>query len=1127
MSRLTASPFHKPSPFVFPPIQAPPSPPETHSDTIALGPQTGPPLHPFGSQDYILNEASLATGSPDTSGSRFKRGSSLPYHSSGIRDNKDRATPRSAKALVIIIPPSPLVQDYSRLGHASHIGASNRLSQGVVMPLFPTLFAQLSAIAKEFNFPSTTGLCLYFHHVEDGITITPRISDDSWQAIWAHLSDPTPSSGRRLISGKMEFDVDLRLARWYSSWASAVHRENTEPFSYHPSTAPSLAHFRADSRTTMADGRPLFEEDGNESVLKQHHSAPVSRHVPRKLSLVERFDTSAQPDLRACVLSASPQDIPSTGSHVLTTIMQEDEPKTAKQDLNNRVKSWRASALTAPSPLAASGQTSLDPSNLPNNVEIATSSTPVSEEEFRLEDFAWSATSAGPLSYGEISPVSWSRVSSVDLAHRVEGSMCSTLSYHTSNGPLSSGEISPVSWSAVASVHLADRLEGSVCSTESYRTSFGPSEYNPLSPTWYSGYPTIPTPDIARRFIESIPSTPGTATTWGAPLSYPPSPRCASPTLSVDLCGRLRLDDLEPPLPHYPRPVLEDSPLPLAEDKALAQKIIDVWSEKPWSHVWPYNQKSQATTTSRSAGWAKIEVARVLEKAGPAAQGETEEEQSDSTTMSPKARTQAQMVLDTWNDRPWSHVWPYNKSRTESATARQPALKASSTWNKVKASDVISKAVVFKPEQAYSAFGYPFLRIYEPAYPHFDLYPSLPGTIKAFHSSEDTETRPSFCTIHVPSVYPAFDLYPAVYPYNLTNIYPSVARSAELVEVQAAYPYFNIYAAVRSPYNAYLSLYLSTPRSQYPVFELYPTAALHGQKGDASPLVTEQSSQSQSVHLHVYPALNIYPTVYPFFDLYPAAAPPPSKGVSAVSVDHPLSSTACLKVAIVPAYPSFNLYPSVYPYLDIYPAPYFSSEGSRLVVESRQSTSVSKTAQHQFVPASIAHYPYFNIYPAVYPNFDLYPSKLETPVPPAPCSVPTAPDLQINRKTRSNSRLTHSELHAMVMMERISSRGSFDHADPQPRLQLRRQNSSLPTLPSSNLNDAGHSSRLDGIRRSLSLSSSNQSGDVRRPEVLKFAGTGSRRNKTIVYAHNDKHNDKQTLGLAQTRQPSVAESKGL
>ncbi|CAA7259799.1 unnamed protein product [Cyclocybe aegerita] len=1126
MSRLTASLFHKPSPFVFPPIQAPPSPPETHSDTITLGPQTGPPPHPFGSQDYIINEASLATGSPDTSGSRFKRGSSLPYHSSGVRDNKERGTPRSAKALVIIIPPSPLVQDYSRLGHASHVGASNRLSQGVVMPLFPTLFAQLSAIAKEFNFPSTTGLCLYFHHIEDGITITPRISDDSWQAIWAHLSDPTPASGRRLISGKMEFDVDLRLARWYSSWVSAIHRENTEPFTYHPSTAPSLAHFRADSRTTMADGRPLFEEDGNESVLKQYHSAPVGRHIPRKLSLVERFDTTAQPDPRASVLSASPQDIPTNGSHVLTTIMQEDEPKTAKQNLDIRVKSWRASALTAPGPLAASGQTSLDPSNIPNNVEIATSSTPVSEEEFRLEDFTWSVTSAGPLSYGEISPVSWSRTSSVDLAHRVEGSVFSTLSYHTSNGPLSSGEFSPVSWSAVASVHLADRLEGSVCSTESYRTSFGPSEYDPLSPACDNGYPAIPTPDIARRFIESIPSTPGTATTWGAPLSYPPSPRCASPTLSVDLCDRLRLDDLEPPLPHYPRPVPEDSPIPSTEDKALAQKVIDVWSEKPWSHVWPYNQKSQATTTSGAAGWAKVDVARVLEKASPAAQEESEKKQSGSTTLSPEARTKAQMVLDTWNDRPWSHVWPYNKSRTESVTARQPALKASSAWNKVKAPDVISKAVVFKCEQTYSAFGYPFLRIYEPVYPHFDLYPSLPGTVNASHGSDDTETRPSFCTVYVVSVYPTFDLYPAVYPYNLTNIYPSVARSAELVGAQAAYPYFNIYPAVRPPYNAYLSLYLSTPRSQYPVFELYPTAASLGQQGDASRLVTELSSRSQSVHLHVYPALNIYPAVYPFFDLYPDVAPLPSvciqPGVAAVSVDRPLSSTACLKVAIAPAYPSFNLYPSVYPYLDIYPGPYFSSEASRLVVESRQSTSVSKTAQHQFVFASTAQYPYFNIYPAVYPNFDLYPSKLEIPVAPAPTPAPAVPHLQINRKTKANSRLTHSELHAMVMMERISSRGSFDRADLQPRLQPRRQNSSLPTLPSSNLNDAGHSSRLDGIRRSLSLSS-NQSGDVRRPEVLKFAGTDSGRNEAIVYAHNDK----QTLGVAQTRQLSVAESKGL
>jgi len=72
------------------------------------------------------------------------------------------------------------------------------------------MIAQLAAIAREFNFPSTSGLCLYLRHVEDGLTLKPRISDDSWPSIWSYLSDPSggPDEPRSLISGKVEFDID-------------------------------------------------------------------------------------------------------------------------------------------------------------------------------------------------------------------------------------------------------------------------------------------------------------------------------------------------------------------------------------------------------------------------------------------------------------------------------------------------------------------------------------------------------------------------------------------------------------------------------------------------------------------------------------------------------------------------------------------------------------------------------------------------------------------------------------------------------------------------------------------------------------------------------------------------------
>ena len=71
------------------------------------------------------------------------------------------------------------------------------------------MYAQLGAIAREFNFPSIVGICLYMHANEGGILYTPRISEESWGILWGHLFDPNAPgpSGGLPISGRIEFDI--------------------------------------------------------------------------------------------------------------------------------------------------------------------------------------------------------------------------------------------------------------------------------------------------------------------------------------------------------------------------------------------------------------------------------------------------------------------------------------------------------------------------------------------------------------------------------------------------------------------------------------------------------------------------------------------------------------------------------------------------------------------------------------------------------------------------------------------------------------------------------------------------------------------------------------------------------
>lgn len=123
LSKLTPSSFHRSSPFEFP--RAPPSPPETNADTIAAGmlPSAGT-IH-----DY---------GSPDTT-HPLRKSSSIPYHTSGFRESKDRAAQRISKPLIIVIPPSTLIHEHGQ-GQTASNGPYHRLSHGVVMPLFPSVW---------------------------------------------------------------------------------------------------------------------------------------------------------------------------------------------------------------------------------------------------------------------------------------------------------------------------------------------------------------------------------------------------------------------------------------------------------------------------------------------------------------------------------------------------------------------------------------------------------------------------------------------------------------------------------------------------------------------------------------------------------------------------------------------------------------------------------------------------------------------------------------------------------------------------------------------------------------------------------------------------------------------------
>ncbi|KAF9071762.1 hypothetical protein BDP27DRAFT_1446230, partial [Rhodocollybia butyracea] len=957
MSRLTASPFHKPSPFEFP--RVPLSPPENMSDHLGSAHPTNisvigaMPLEPH----HVEAETALHSQSPpETAGARFRRVSSLAYHNSGLRESRERTVQRSSKYFIIVLPPPSVLQEQGQLGHTLSLGPRHRLSQGMLMPLFPTMYGQLSAIAKEFNFPSTAGICLYLHFTENGFTATPRISDDSWQMIWNSMFDHTNTSPRVPIVGKVEFDIDIRYARWYSAWIASAHRDHLDvPASVGPSTAaPSVAHFRGDSRTTDLE---FNFDDPLDSESVSPNSRP-GRHVPRKLSLVDRLDAS----LRA-VARVTPNESPehSASIRALSPIFQEDEPKTAKlvDSLEKRVNSWRASASLTPGALASKGQTSLEPANLPNAISLDNEADEEGEE-LNLEDFTWSVSSLGPNDWEDGSVASGYRLPSVHLAQRMESSVCMTPSDCTSFGPSDYTLPSPVpSFERVLTPDIAYRMYEDRPLTPSTATSWGPaSEYLPSSPMSFGRAPSL---HLGDRMVFSPPPTPSTATSWG-PASWPASPVTPFYVRTPDAGQRaFDPDDLVPSVPwEHVWPYQQAATSKPWGHAWPYQRQPPVATSKPWGHAWPY-QRPVATSKPWGHVWP-------YQRQPPVA-----------------------------TSKPWGHVWPYQR--------QPPVTTESKPWGL--AWPYITDRVVQPwghswPYRSYAnqrpppisvhlPCTYPALNIYPAVYPVFEIYPSTVSSEKSLIS-----------------VYPHFDIYPAVSGRQQSNnlvhvkvksaypdfeIYPSIigSKNTEISLGPCGYPDFLIYSPVKSA---------ARPRtdsvtSNYPLglLNIYPPVYPHS-------TIPYPSTHAEKARSSGYPTFDLYPVVesaagrkrptdvvvrfpwaYPIFDLYPAVYPFVNPYPASTTVVIPRRSFG---------YPTFKIYPAIerissaksviqYPFFDLYPA-----------VEPTKGSSASGDGKRTGIIIRFPWaYPIFDLYPAVYPFVNPYPASTTADIPRRSFGYPT------------------------------------------------------------------------------------------------------------------------------------------
>ncbi|KAF8529012.1 hypothetical protein BU17DRAFT_8332, partial [Hysterangium stoloniferum] len=973
MSRLTSkAPFNRPSVFdVLPTRPTPLSPPETERDPGLL-------------QGQEENNASSDIHHAEGSVPRLRR--NVPYTSTSILNREPRFPQRQSKWLIMVMPPPSLIHEPPVLGHTLSSAPAGRFSNGILMPLFPTLYNQVMAIAREFNMPSTTGLCIYLQIQENSAMLTPRISDETWQILWAQYfvtddrATALPSHGLP-IAGRIEFDIDLRRAKWFNNWTGNQTRDRVDADCVTLESSVVPTHWRGDSRYSILPTEQPSDESPsppsvNEPSFRVQRQLPrplflekrdtpiksISRHPSRVPSISQNVSEHKLPVQRTSNLPAEPTVVPTAVSPV---VQSSEEPAIVKKaELDTLVLQWRASSVAGgvSTAIAAGGQPSLDPVNMPPGPDV----------ELDLDDFAWSISSAGPPSERPMSPHWPEPLPSIHLVDRLQGSVCLTPTTCTSWGPLDTPDYSIVDISRQPSPDLGLRMMEFVPLTPSTATSWGPEDLPSPSLSAYDYAYRPPSIDIGQRATGSVPVTPSTATSWGPadPPLFPPETPHYTRTPDVGERGFADLQD-QPALP----PVLP---------------CHDAESAKPWRYVWPYlsehDRKSVHALLPEATPWRYV---------WPYL---SEHDRKSVHALLPEAT-------------PWRYVWPYLSEHDRKSV--HALLPEATPWRYYPDFTSLYPSDRTQPRAAANkvksvnlneARYYPHLEIYPAVYPHnlIHIYRPvlIPTDMLIGGPKESTNESANAKSVILPSRYPVLDIYPAVYPHNLVRIYPlqysSLRKNKPIatpdmhtVSVKNVYPYFDLYTAVY-PHN---------------LDHIYPTQNQDAFKVDDTLVYPAQRTQL----LAWYPLIEPYPQVYPYNleRIYPTLSMPNIEDtkLSGASKTDDIGVYLSQPAQLLASYPLIEPYPPVYPFNleriyrtlsmpKVKHTRLSPSHKSRIVelhspgyphdldniYPPNKHTVTTTTFEGESRPIVLLtfKYPAFNIYPSVYPyNMEqIYPDDI-------------------------------------------------------------------------------------------------------------------------------------------------------
>ena len=146
MSHLTANPFqkhyefplHRPHPLLTPPDTEPEYTAQLPSASTTMPSATVPSASNTAALGIELDPSPSYRTSPAPEHS-LRKVSSIGYIHSGPREARERVVQRSVRWLVVVVPPASFAHEHGHLGHTLTVGSPERLSQGILMPLYSTV----------------------------------------------------------------------------------------------------------------------------------------------------------------------------------------------------------------------------------------------------------------------------------------------------------------------------------------------------------------------------------------------------------------------------------------------------------------------------------------------------------------------------------------------------------------------------------------------------------------------------------------------------------------------------------------------------------------------------------------------------------------------------------------------------------------------------------------------------------------------------------------------------------------------------------------------------------------------------------------------------------------------------